>query len=173
MGKRHLWELAAAALFLAAALVISGVNGRPAAAVAACACAVLAALAVYRFARENRRALERTAGESQYREQLLATLSDSVDDIFILFGADGRQVEYVSPNIKRLMGVPAEQLYENPGLLCRLSTEEGYTSHKRRSAPSRGAAASAGTGSTSAPRTGSAGGTGKPCAGWCSRERSG
>lgn len=125
MGKRHLWELAAAALFLAAALVISGVNGRPAA--AACTCAVLAALAVCYFARESRRTLERMAGESQYREQLLATLSDSVDDIFILFGADGRQVEYVSPNIQRLMGVPAEKLYEDPGLLCRLSTEEGYT----------------------------------------------
>ena len=101
MGKRHLWELAAAALLLTAALVIAGTNGlRWSATALACVLAALAALVVYRFAREDRRALDQAAKAVQYREQLLDTFSDSVDDIFIMLRDGGRQVEYISPNIQ-------------------------------------------------------------------------
>ena len=128
MGKRHLWELAAAALLLTAALVIAGTNGlRWSATALACALAALAALVVYRFAREDQRALDQAAKAVQYREQLLDTFSDSVDDIFIMLRDGGRQVEYISPNIQRLMGVSAEQLRQNPRLFRRLSAEEGDT----------------------------------------------
>ena len=47
--------------------------------------------------------------ELQYRERMFDVLSGSVDDIFIMLGDAYRSVDYVSPNIERLLGIPVEE----------------------------------------------------------------
>ncbi len=46
--------------------------------------------------------------ELQYRERMFDVLSNSVDDIFIMLDAQKHSVDYLSPNIERLIGIPVE-----------------------------------------------------------------
>lgn len=55
--------------------------------------------------------------EIKYREQLFGVLSDTVDDIFIMLGSDNLIVDYISPNIERLLGISIETVKENIQLL--------------------------------------------------------
>ncbi len=48
--------------------------------------------------------------EIRYREKLFGMLTSNVDDIFVMFSADDFTVEYVSPNIERLLGVGMEEV---------------------------------------------------------------
>ena len=43
--------------------------------------------------------------ELQYREYMFGVLSNSVDDIFIMLDAKDNSVDYISPNIERLLGI--------------------------------------------------------------------
>ncbi len=63
---------------------------------------VLLVLRSSRLSRENRL-------ELQYRERMFDVLSNSVDDIFITLNAADQHVDYISPNIERLLGIPAEE----------------------------------------------------------------
>ncbi len=63
--------------------------------------AVIAIVSSIRNARRNRT-------ELQYRELMFDVLSNSVDDIFIMLDAEKQTVDYISPNIERLLGIPAE-----------------------------------------------------------------
>ena len=47
--------------------------------------------------------------ELRYREMMFDILSNNVDDIFLMLDGDRRQVEYISPNIERLLGIPVEE----------------------------------------------------------------
>ncbi len=47
--------------------------------------------------------------ELQYRERMFDVLSNSVDDIFIMLNAADQAVDYISPNIERLLGIPAQE----------------------------------------------------------------
>lgn len=51
--------------------------------------------------------------ELQSREMMFDVLSNSVDDIFIMMDIDNPQVDYVSPNIERLLGIPVSQARSN------------------------------------------------------------
>jgi len=55
--------------------------------------------------------------EIQYREQLFDTfstfLSDNVDDIYMMLDETGEKVEFVTPNIERVLGVPVEALLKD------------------------------------------------------------
>ena len=46
--------------------------------------------------------------ELQYRELMFDVLSNSVDDIFIMLDHKNQRVDYISPNIKRLLGIPVQ-----------------------------------------------------------------
>ena len=46
--------------------------------------------------------------ELQYRERMFDVLSSSVDDIFIMLNAVNQHVDYISPNIERLLGIPIQ-----------------------------------------------------------------
>lgn len=63
--------------------------------------------------------------EIKYREQLFGKLSDSVDDIFLLLGNDDLDVEYVSPNIERLLGITPDQVKECVGIIRESMTDPG------------------------------------------------
>ena len=51
--------------------------------------------------------------ELQYRERMFDVLSNNVDDIFIMLNAENYQVDYISPNIERLLGLPVSEVREN------------------------------------------------------------
>ena len=51
--------------------------------------------------------------ELQYRERMFDVLSNTVDDIFIMLDHDCFHVDYVSPNIERLLGISAESAKKN------------------------------------------------------------
>ncbi len=47
--------------------------------------------------------------ELQYRERMFDVLSNSVDDIFLMLNAEDQSVDYISPNIERLLGIPVAE----------------------------------------------------------------
>ncbi len=51
--------------------------------------------------------------ELQYRERMFDVLSNSVDDIFLMLNAKDHSVDYVSPNVERLLGIPAAEVQRN------------------------------------------------------------
>ena len=63
--------------------------------------------------RRNRRNLRKKDTELLYREELFAALSGKVDDIFMMLGAKDLRVDYLSPNIEKLVGVPEEEARAN------------------------------------------------------------
>lgn len=44
--------------------------------------------------------------ELKYREQMFDVLSSNVDDVFIMIDPETKKVDYLSPNIERLLGIP-------------------------------------------------------------------
>ena len=70
---------------------------------------LLIALIVHR----SRDALRRRDTEILYRDELFTRLSRNVDDVFLMMGAETSRVDYVSPNIERLLGVPLEQVQQD------------------------------------------------------------
>ena len=57
---------------------------------------------------QNRRRLRSKDMELLYREELFTTLSSNVDDIFLMMAQDGQRVDYISPNIEKLLGLSPE-----------------------------------------------------------------
>ncbi len=51
--------------------------------------------------------------ELQYRERMFDVLSNNVDDIFIMLDTNNQHVDYISPNIERLLGISIEDAREN------------------------------------------------------------
>ena len=47
------------------------------------------------------------------RDELFAKLSANVNDIFMMVDLQTKKVEYVSPNISRILGIPAETVLKN------------------------------------------------------------
>lgn len=47
--------------------------------------------------------------ELQYRDYLFDVLSNSIDDIFLMLDAENSQVDYISPNIERLLGIEIKE----------------------------------------------------------------
>ena len=54
---------------------------------------------------QNRQKLKKKDTEILYREELFSKLSVNVDDIFLMLDADTFRVDYISPNIEKLIGV--------------------------------------------------------------------
>ncbi len=69
--------------------------------------AVLALAAILFVVDKNKKRLNAKELEIKYREQLFGMLVDNTDDIYIMFSPEGFAVEYVSPNIEKLLGVSA------------------------------------------------------------------
>ncbi len=61
--------------------------------------------------------------EIQYQEQLFELfstfLSDNIDDIYIMLDSEGQKVEFVSPNVERVLGVPWKSVMEDVAQLGR------------------------------------------------------
>ena len=59
--------------------------------------------------RRHRRNLRKMDTELLYRDALFSTLSGNVDDIFMMLDAKNLHVDYLSPNIEKLVGIPEEE----------------------------------------------------------------
>ena len=62
--------------------------------------------------------------ELQYREKMFDLLSNSVDDIFIMLNSEDHSVDYISPNIERLIGIPLQEARENIRVLINASADK-------------------------------------------------
>ncbi|MCM1561473.1 MAG: response regulator [Butyrivibrio sp.] len=58
----------------------------------------------------NRRRIREKNLELHSREKLFDLLTENTDDIFLLFAPNDSQAEYVSPNLKRVLGLEPEQV---------------------------------------------------------------
>lgn len=61
----------------------------------------------------RRKTLKAKDIEILYREELFSTLSNNVDDIFLMLDSDNLHVDYVSPNIDKLIGISEEEARAN------------------------------------------------------------
>ena len=80
--------------------------------VTAIAC-LLMVLLITLIVHRSRDALRRRDTEILYRDELFTRLSRNVDDVFLMMDAETSRVDYVSPNIERLLGVPLEQVQQD------------------------------------------------------------
>ncbi|MGN0494136.1 MAG: response regulator [Acutalibacteraceae bacterium] len=81
---------------------------------------LLVAFIIWRY----RQSLTEKDAEILYREELFSILSNNVDDIFAMLDADALQVDYISPNIERLVGIPESEARENIRVVDRLVKSE-------------------------------------------------
>ena len=72
----------------------------------------------------SRDALRRRDTEILYRDELFTRLSRNVDDVFLMMDAETSRVDYVSPNIERLLGVPLEQVQQDIRVLRALHPKD-------------------------------------------------
>lgn len=74
-----------------------------------------AGLFLYMSQRSHRRLMEKE-GDLQYREQLFSILANNTNDVFLMLTTD-RKIEYISPNVERVLGLPQEKIEADIGLL--------------------------------------------------------
>lgn len=63
---------------------------------------ILVVILVVRY----RRSLSKKDAEILYRDELFSILSSNVDDIFLMLDGETMGVDYISPNVERLVGIP-------------------------------------------------------------------
>ncbi len=61
----------------------------------------------------SRKQSRKNKTELQYRELMFDVLSNNVDDIFIMLDHENQRVDYISPNIERLLGIPVQEALNN------------------------------------------------------------
>ena len=79
---------------------------------------------------KNRSRLKKKDTEILYRDELFQKLSMNVDDVFLMLDAQTYQVDYVSPNAEKLLGITVEQIREDICVLGKLYPKETEDSKK-------------------------------------------
>ena len=74
--------------------------------------------------RNYQRKTKKSNLELRYRERMFDMLSNNVDDIFLMLDSKTLNLDYLSPNVERLLGIPYEKLLENIYLLEDISVSE-------------------------------------------------
>ena len=80
----------------------------------------LAAAIILLILRRNRTTLHRKNTEILYRDELFQKLSLNVDDVFLMLDAETSKVDYVSPNVERLLGIPWKEVRQDVFVLDKL-----------------------------------------------------
>ena len=80
----------------------------------------LALLMIAVVIRQNQLKLKKKDTEILYRDELFSKLSVNVDDVFLMLNAEDMHVDYISPNIEKLVGIPEKQVSANIHALDRL-----------------------------------------------------
>ena len=79
-----------------------------------------AVLVILLIVRKSHVTLRRKNTEISYRDELFQKLSMNVDDVFLMLDAKTSKVDYVSPNIERLLGIPWEEVRQDVFVLDKL-----------------------------------------------------
>ena len=70
--------------------------------------------------RSTRIRLKRKDKEILYRDELFSKLSINVDDAFLMLDAATNEVDYVSPNVERLLGLSVGQITKDVRIMKKL-----------------------------------------------------
>ena len=79
-----------------------------------------AMLVILLIVRRSHVILRRKNTEISYRDELFQKLSMNVDDVFLMLDAKTYKVDYVSPNIERLLGIPWKEVRQDVFVLDKL-----------------------------------------------------
>ncbi|MGN1027706.1 MAG: response regulator [Faecousia sp.] len=85
---------------------------------------ILGAALVIFVIRRYRHSLTEKDTEIRYREELFSVLSNNVDDIFLMLDARSFRVDYISPNIEKLVGIPEQEARANIRVVDRLVKDD-------------------------------------------------
>ena len=83
-----------------------------------------AVLIILLIARRSHTTLRQKDTEIRYRDVLFQKLSLNVDDVFLMLDAETSTVDYVSPNIGRLLGIPWRNVRQDVHALVALYPKE-------------------------------------------------
>ena len=84
----------------------------------------LALLVILLIVRRSHTTLRRKNTEISYRDELFQKLSLNVDDVFLMLDAETSKVDYVSPNIERLLGIPWREVRQDARVLAMLHPKD-------------------------------------------------
>ena len=84
----------------------------------------LALLVILLIVRRSHTTLRRKNTEILYRDELFQKLSRNVDDVFLMLDAETSKVDYVSPNIERLLGIPWREVRQDARVLAALHPKD-------------------------------------------------
>ena len=84
----------------------------------------LAVTVILLLLRKNHATLRRKNTEILYRDELFQKLSLNVDDVFLMLDAETSKVDYVSPNIERLLGIPWREVRQDARVLATLHPKD-------------------------------------------------
>lgn len=79
---------------------------------------MLAVTALLLVVQSNRQKLRKKDQQLLAREELFSSLSRNVDDVFLMIDTETSKVEYVSPNVQRILGISPEAVQEDFHVLC-------------------------------------------------------
>ena len=84
----------------------------------------IAVLVILMIVRRGHANLRRKNTEISYRDELFKKLSLNVDDVFLMLDAETAKVDYVSPNIERLLGIPWREVRQDARVLAALHPKD-------------------------------------------------
>ena len=84
----------------------------------------IAVLVILLIVRRSHTTLRRKNTEISYRDELFQKLSLNVDDVFLMLDAKTYKVDYVSPNIERLLGIPWKEVRQDARVLAALHPKD-------------------------------------------------
>lgn len=73
---------------------------------------------------KNKVSLKKKDTEIMYRDELFQKLSMNVDDVFLMLDAETSKVDYVSPNVDKLLGITVEQMQKDIHVLRKLHLQD-------------------------------------------------
>lgn len=89
---------------------------------------LIAVLMLVAVIQQNRQKIKMKDNELLARDELFSKLSTNVDDVFLMLDAGNLRVDYVSPNIEKLLGISEVQVRNDVYVLEKLISEKD-TSH--------------------------------------------
>ena len=89
---------------------------------------MLAVTALLLVVQSNRHKLRKKDQQLLAREELFSSLSCNVDDVFLMIDTGTGKVEYISPNVRRILGISPEAVQEDFHVLC---SAGGYNCRSR------------------------------------------
>ena len=79
---------------------------------------MLAVTVLLLMVQSNRQKLRKKDQQLLAREELFSSLSRNVDDVFLMIDTSTGKVEYISPNVRRILGISTEAVQEDFHVLC-------------------------------------------------------